>query len=316
MKTSIRLSFAPVLLLLAAVGTSQAEVPVGKQVTGTVSLQGGSASNVKWTAPLTSAYKIHVFTPKGAATTNALYQIYPNGKRAGSNKCLSTDSKYPCYEITVDQTQNQNAWTQLMLNGDPETQWNFIKSKGYVTLLTSNLTATDLLSVSALARFENRTIAIGKTYEGGIIFYIDGSGAHGLVAALMDQGTSAQWYNGSYTTTGATATAVGAGTSNTSKIVQAQGLGSYAAKLAYDLVLGGYDDWFLPSRDELHLMYANIGPGATAPLTNIGGFGSGNYWSSSESSDSNYAWAQYFISDIQHGSPKSNPFFVRAVRAF
>ena len=158
------------------------------------------------------------------------------------------------------------------------------------------------------------SIAIGKIYQGGIIFYVDGSGAHGLIAAAQDQSAGMVWWNGAYIYTSATATAVGTGQANTRKIVAAQGAGSYAASLADTLVLNGYSDWFLPSKDELNLMFHNIGPGAPAPLNNIGMF-SGNYWSSSEFNYGN-AWFQNFGDGNQYDYQKDYTYSVRTVRAF
>ena len=105
-----------VALALSAVTTAHAAAPQGKQVSAAIELQGGSESNAKWNAPFTSAYKVHVFVPKNAAVTNALYHIYPKGKRAGSTECLSSDAKFPCYEASIDQTQQANTWAQLTLN--------------------------------------------------------------------------------------------------------------------------------------------------------------------------------------------------------
>ncbi|MBM4201987.1 MAG: DUF1566 domain-containing protein [Gammaproteobacteria bacterium] len=202
-----------------------------------------------------------------------------------------------------------------MLNGDPETQWAFTKTKGFVVAVADNLAPATLLTVSTQIRFENTIIAIGKTYQGGIIFYIDGSGAHGLIAAPKDQSTGIQWINGEYIVTGATATAVGKGQANTNKIIAAQGAGDYAATRAANLVLNGYSDWFLPSKDELNLMYKNIGPGAPAPLTNVGGFSSAWYWSSSEY-DNSHAWDKNFGDGNQDANTKAYADAVRAVRAF
>jgi hypothetical protein len=62
-------------------------------------------------------------------------------------------------------------------------------------------------------------------------------------------------------------------------------------------------------------MYKNIGPGAPAPLTNVGGFASSTYWSSSEY-DNGTAWGQYFGSGYQSNGSKDGTLYVRAVRAF
>jgi len=72
---------------------------------------------------------------------------------------------------------------------------------------------------------------------------------------------------------------------------------------------GGFTDWRLPTSGELELMYKNL------KQKNLGGFGSGWYWSSSQDI-SNYARGQNFSNGIQRGDPKNSSFSVRAVRAF
>ena len=148
-------------------------------------------------------------------------------------------------------------------------------------------------------------LSIGMPYQGGIIFYLDKTKQHGLIAAQQNQSSEIQWYNGNYITTGATGTEIETGKSNTAKIVQSQGSGNYAAKLCDDLVLNGYDDWFLPSKDELNLLYLNknkIGVGRW-------------YWSSSEYNN-NYVWYQDFNTGYQYYGSKSGINGVLAIRAF
>ena len=158
-------------------------------------------------------------------------------------------------------------------------------------------------------------LAIGQSYQGGIIFYLDASGCHGLISAPTDQSTGIQWYNGSYTNTTAFASCVGCGDGNTSMIVYNQGAGSYAAKLCFVLSLGGYSDWYLPSKYELNLMYENIGQGNALGLGNVGGFNNFKYWSSSEF-DSNIAWNQEFTYGNQYFTSKDHTYCMRAIRAF
>lgn len=159
------------------------------------------------------------------------------------------------------------------------------------------------------------TFSIGQTYQGGLIFYIDCSGCHGLIAAPTDQSAGATWYNGSFIYTTAFANGANAGAGNTKSIVYTQGAGTYAAKICNDLTLSSYSDWYLPSSYELNLMFMNIGPGASAPNTNIGSFAATNYWSSTEE-DNNQAWYQLFVLGGQFYGAKNASYNVRAIRAF
>lgn len=147
---------------------------------------------------------------------------------------------------------------------------------------------------------------IGEEFEGGIIFYLDSTGEHGLIAAKEDQKKS-KWYNGKFVETGATGSGIGAGKQNTAVIVKAQATGEYAASICEGLVLNGYDDWFLPSKDELRLLKEK--------KTIVGGFNGIFYWCSTEY-NSHYAWAQNFNNGLQNYGNKNSAPSVRAIRAF
>lgn len=146
----------------------------------------------------------------------------------------------------------------------------------------------------------------------GLIFYDKGNYSDGwryLEAAPSDQSDGIMWYNGTNVETGATATAAGTGQANTDAIVSTQGDGDYAAQVCDDLESGGFDDWFLPSRDELDLMYKNLARNGLGDFTGV------RYWSSTETIE-DFADAEYFDSGSANDAEKSNTFRVRAIRAF
>ena len=168
---------------------------------------------------------------------------------------------------------------------------------------------------------------VGDFRDGGVVFYVapaptdlngDGDLDTGLVCAIEDQSTGIQWRNGIYATTGATATAIGTGAANTITIIQAQGATQtdYAAGLANAYNGGNFNDWFLPSKDEINKMYQNeIVINATANSNGGSGFTNDFYWSSSELGKYS-AWSQRFNNNATSDDDKSNLIKVRAVRVF
>ena len=153
---------------------------------------------------------------------------------------------------------------------------------------------------------------IGDTLAGGIIFYIDETGQHGLVCAPADQGIVKWGCNGTIIS-GAHGTGIGTGNQNTISIITDCTTGGIAARICSDLSLNGYTDWFLPSIDELGEMYSNL------KLNGLGDFATTEfaaYWSSSEV-DGSLAWFQYFYTlNGKNATSKNNNCYVRAVRAF
>jgi Protein of unknown function (DUF1566) len=160
-------------------------------------------------------------------------------------------------------------------------------------------------SNSNRVRAVRRFFYLGQSFGGGKIFFIDGTGQHGLIAADWDQSSGTWGCQG--TSIPGTSTAIGTGQANTTAIVNGCSDIGIAAKICNDLDLNGYTDWFLASKEELNQMYLQKNA--------IGGFGGGAYWSSSESGAVN-AWAQDFFNGNQGDIPKSNTFNVRAIRAF
>jgi hypothetical protein len=162
-------------------------------------------------------------------------------------------------------------------------------------------------------------LKIGSQYEGGIVFYLDKSGKHGLVCTDKDLG-NARW--GSYGLIGVSGNGIadGSGMTNTKKIVELASwewekgfFGSSkkpvltAARLCLESNHNGYNDWYLPTKEELNVLYKN--------KKKIGVFSTGNYRSSTECYNVS-AWYQNFDNGYQDANDKINSYYIRAVRVF
>lgn len=144
---------------------------------------------------------------------------------------------------------------------------------------------------------------------GGIVFYDKGAYSDGwrfLEAAPADIGEY-EW--GKYGVIG-TSKEIGAGKTNTEKIVKKFGQGEYAAKACSDYEFNGYDDWFLPSEEELNLLHENL------YKKDICNLKESSYWSSSVYSNGYDVWLQDFIDGNQYNDFPYYSYYVRPIRAF
>lgn len=151
---------------------------------------------------------------------------------------------------------------------------------------------------------------IGQNYAGGIVFYLDGTGNHGLVCSPSDQGG----YNwGCEGASIPTSNDFGTGATNTAAMVASCAEANTAAKICDNLTLNGYSDWFLPSSAELSLMFSNLG------TRGLGNFTIGYQYNTSSQADANrFNYAYISQSNIIYTgwNYKENATQVRAVRAF
>ena len=176
-------------------------------------------------------------------------------------------------------------------------------------------TGTAWKSINEFA--SSTTLHIGDTYAGGIIFYLEPSGLNGLVVApaSSESTNTYQWGCSGTSIPASRGTSIGSGAANTNTLLLACDMNSIttAAERADDLVIGGYSDWYLPSKDEINLMHKNL------HLAGLGGFTANtNYWSSTEN-DATLAWKMLFTSDsatLPTTTAKSTTFRVRVIRAF
>ncbi len=160
-------------------------------------------------------------------------------------------------------------------------------------------------------------------YGGGKIFDVDATGVHGLIAAktnITQSGTGnfIYWSSAAFNVPNTNNTD---GYTNTQNIIQAQTANNsayltYAALMCKNLGTG----WYLPAKSQLETL--------NGKKTEVGGFTSGTYWSSTQY-DVNYAWYTLFTNigsnngksfhdnDGGHGKNKTEYYeYVRAIRSF
>lgn len=227
---------------------------------------------------------------------------------------------------------------------------NFIKKSIYVTfdedkiqtIIKELLLVKDLPLEKMQAAFDNLKnesdadiLKIGTKYAGGIVFYIDKTGNHGLVFADVELGT-AIW--GSNVLIGANGNGIadGSGTANTKKIIELaswfieKGVFSSkkipirtAAQKCFGLndngygEFGAYNDWYLPTKDELKLLHQNEIRLRHHKIFNSDRYNSKIYWSSTEFGIDG-AWRQGFGRDGKENNfcKDNENTHVIAVRAF
>ncbi len=164
---------------------------------------------------------------------------------------------------------------------------------------------------------------VGEAFGGGVVFHVfkDALGEeHGLICSLTDLSTAAPW--GLYGTDVPNCESSWNGAANTAAIMAAGVEAGSAAQLCDTYEAGGFSDWYLPSIDELNLIYkakynlnrslSQISSAAQFDLSS-----NPYFWSSTEH-NSIFVWGIYFSSGILSYSSvnKSYDLYVRAVRAF
>jgi len=144
---------------------------------------------------------------------------------------------------------------------------------------------------------------IGEVYQGGVIVYIDQTGQHGLISSGVDIPSyipfskSNLWLN--------TKTTYGSGSQNTTQIIDKQGSSGYYAA-SWGVFLG----WFLPSKEELNIIYHQ-----KDKIKYTQNKWSTVYWSSSVDVSGN-VWVQDFLTGKQFVKSQSDSSSVRGAKYF
>lgn len=285
------LFFAIAVLLFIAGCTG---VTVSSTVTTTYNGNGSTAGTVP--VDPSSPYEYGA-TVTVLGNTGALIRINDggtsyrfNGWNTKADGSASDQAEGSTFTIGVSDVTLYAQWTPYVLGDTGPAGGYIFYDKGYYS-------KADFTIVKAEG---NGTVPITPIYDGWRY----------LEAAPYDQSTGPEWGCNNTLIWGADGTAVGTGEQNTIDIEAGCTTFDTAADVCAILSLGGYNDWFLPSKDELNLMYTNL------KVAGVGGFAENSYWSSSEYY-AGYAWGQNFDYGYQGSDDKgSYGLRVRAVRAF
>ena len=231
----------------------------------------------------------------------ASYQVSYDGNGQTSGSVPTDPARYlPDAAVTVLGNTGTLAKTGYVFAA-----WN-TRADGTGSTRTSGTRFT-MLPENVVLYAQWRPYAVGDAGPaGGLVFYDKGSYSDGwryMEAASTDQGTG--FVGGIPGTT--TSSDVGSGKANTFYFQHAFHLNIDCIRASTELVSGGYSDWFLPSLDELNLMFTNLQVNA------LGGFSLGVYWSST-------ALTTTTLSAIDFNSGKQvltkDTYRVRAARTF
>jgi len=172
----------------------------------------------------------------------------------------------------------------------------------------------------------NNGYAVGDFAMGGIVFYVDETGKHGLVCYPEDIEASMRWAQSINNVTYAQGDGIYAGEMNTAIAIAALGSqGDPSAVLSCIIATSSspfttnYGDWYLPSKEELLLMYSNLSTiNATIITEGVGTvIGADKYWSSTEHNQVvNEAWGIDFSTGLEFQDLKQSQYHVRPVRRF
>jgi hypothetical protein len=181
----------------------------------------------------------------------------------------------------------------------------------------------------------NIEVNIGDAIGGGVVFWIDANKVHGLICNKINTGSATEQFGPSVAVASAAGTSktLGTGKANTQKLLTqianfrlsstTWNSKKTAAEMCNELVVtdgsDSYDDWYLPSQEELIEVFKNKAmlatKGASMPAN--------NYWTSSEGDGQDAGWSAYYVNfyesvNIVSGNSDKEGWKIgiRAIRSF
>jgi hypothetical protein len=237
------------------------------------------------------------------------------------------------FKTIETETAQIMASTSSTIANDGIAQTLLAQDGGTSAANTSTAVSSTASSGTDAVKPESSTYKVGDTGPaGGLIFYDKGNSIGGwryLEAAPEDAGIAKYMTEAPHEFSGEAgniwrnklvkdeARELGRGKVNSSdvmEIAQLRGGGfNWAVQLCDTYELNGFDDWFLPSRDELNFMYGNL------YMQSLGDLKGESYWSSTGYWNTGQAWFVNF-SNGEHKTgfawADSNKYNVRPIRQF
>jgi hypothetical protein len=159
--------------------------------------------------------------------------------------------------------------------------------------------------------------SVGDEVGGGVVFHVSATDIYVVAKEDITDGatTTFEWGCRGTDIASAEGTAVGTGQANTTAIVTGCSSTDSAAYMCSNLTLNTFSDWFLPSKDELALVYNN--KSTLESVSGFNAFGSNNYWTSTQVVDNvNDAYLTFFFNGNQPTNNKNGTHKVRAIRSY
>lgn len=230
--------------------------------------------------------------------------------------CYSTTPNPTISDLTSISNVSSLAWTTTLVNLTINTIYY---ARAYVINTSGIQYGNEITFTTA------NSIGVGDYYpeEGGIVFYLlqpgdpgyDTNTPHGLILSLTSPNSS-PW--GCSDTEIGTSTDISTGSNNTNLIINNCDDYPIAAKICDEYTYLSFDDWYLPSKDELYqigvnrlLINATLNADSdyNSIYTNL-------HWSSSETDDSTKAYSYNFAANIFQEKLKIQTVRIRPIRSF